>query len=249
MRAARGSRAPSPERILPDGCIEIIFNLADRFRFFDDTGVVETRPAQLVVGPTTRSVRVQPAGAVDLVGIRLRPAGARALLRTPPAELRDRAEPLDRVETTMPRDLGSRLRAARSGFERRRNLADGLTPLADAGAVDERVKQACRMIESTAGRAQIDPLAQRCGVSARSLERLFERYVGVPPKLLARMTRFHQVLRGSGPRSGLLDAALDGGYYDQPHFLRDFRDFAGVSPTRFFEEETNRMSEAFTSAE
>lgn len=236
----------SVERVLPDGCLEIVFNLADRFRYLGADGW-EMRPRQLVVGPTSQCVVLEPSGEVDLVGIRLQPSGGRSLLRLSMAEIRDRAQPLDEVGTTLPGGLGDRLGSSGSRSDRYRVLSTAIAGSVDRGRTDRRVERACRLIETTAGRQRIDRLAEECDVSTRSLERLFERHVGMSPKLLSRVTRFQRALRSHGRRPSLLDSALAAGYYDQPHFLRDFRDFAGVSPTRFFRKERNRMSCAFTS--
>jgi AraC-like DNA-binding protein len=65
------------------------------------------------------------------------------------------------------------------------------------------------------------------------MERRFREAVGVSPKTLARIVRFQEVLRRSPAESASADVALDCGYYDQAHLLRDFRDFAGVVPTLF----------------
>jgi methylphosphotriester-DNA--protein-cysteine methyltransferase len=89
------------------------------------------------------------------------------------------------------------------------------------------------------------------GTTPRTLERLFDRHVGMPPKRLARLERFQAVLRRAGDGGdlrGLRDAALAAGYFDQAHFLREFRAFAGVSPSTFFGREDNAMSSAFTGA-
>ena len=71
------------------------------------------------------------------------------------------------------------------------------------------------------------------GVSPRQLERRFRAAVGVPPKALARVLRFQAVLQavgaGAGDWAGL---ALDHGYFDQPHLIRDFQELSGESPSR-----------------
>jgi AraC-like DNA-binding protein len=70
-------------------------------------------------------------------------------------------------------------------------------------------------------------------LSARQVERRFREAVGVSPKTLARIVRFQEVLRRTPGESASAEVALDSGYYDQAHLLRDFRDFAGVVPTLF----------------
>jgi hypothetical protein len=65
-----------PEPVVPDGCIEIVFNLADRFRRYHTGGEVETQPASIVAGQMDHSLLIGPSGAVRLFAIRFKPAGA-----------------------------------------------------------------------------------------------------------------------------------------------------------------------------
>ena len=83
---ARGTQAEfdAPEPIVPDGCVEIIFNLADPFK----TGALQ--PLNLLAGQMTGPVVAVPTGDVDLIGVRFRPGRAGAALRTPMWELQDR---------------------------------------------------------------------------------------------------------------------------------------------------------------
>lgn len=82
------------------------------------------------------------------------------------------------------------------------------------------------------GAATVAELAAAHGLSARSLERLFARHVGLSPKTVARVLRFQAALRAlmSDPGTALADVAAACGYFDQAHFVRDFRRFTGGVP-------------------
>jgi AraC-like DNA-binding protein len=85
----------------------------------------------------------------------------------------------------------------------------------------------------TAGRVRISALVDEIGWSERHFAREFRDHLGMTPKAFARVLRFARVVkqltRCNTPR--LVDIALDCGYYDQAHFTRDFRTFAGITPT------------------
>ncbi len=245
----RGAASPGqPDRVLPDGCVEIVLNLADPFRQVQgpDLGL---QPRQLLAGPMTRHMLIQASGRIDLVGIRLRPGGASAFLPIPLIELQDQTAALDELECQLPRDLWERLGNAPSPAARDALLAETLLRACRPQHTDQRVQRVCRWMSLPEGAAPVDSLARRSGISTRTLERLFVRQVGVGPKQLQRILRFQRTIRRAEGRdpSSLRDSAFDAGYYDQSHFLKDFRTFAGVSPSVFFAAEANRMSEAFTS--
>ncbi len=82
------------------------------------------------------------------------------------------------------------------------------------------------------GRGTVDDAARATGVSVRQVERWFARFLGIPPKSVARIQRFQRALRAlmRDPGTSLADVALACGYFDQAHLVRDFRPFSGGVP-------------------
>src|SRR5215510_6447397 len=88
---------PRLERVLPDGCMEWVFHAGEPFRIETERGLERQAPA-LLVGVTTRAVRLEPSRRVDVLGVRFRPGGASAFLRAPAAAWRDRVAPLEEAD-------------------------------------------------------------------------------------------------------------------------------------------------------
>ena len=90
-------------------------------------------------------------------------------------------------------------------------------------------------LRASAGRTPIGGLATELGWSHRRLIARFRESIGLPPKALARVLRFERVAQllqvADEPR--LARVALECGYYDQAHLNRDFRQFAGITPTEY----------------
>ncbi len=170
--------------------------------------------------------------------INLTIAGARLVLGRPLGELLNRAVSLDDLFGRAADRLADRLhdapdwasRFAIAEAEITRRLAATPPPPAAVMA------SAARLLR-TAGQLAIGSLAADAGCSQKHLVAQFTRELGVTPKVLARVLRFDravaQIRRG---RPRLIDIAHDCGYYDQSHFDRDFRRFAGVTPSGFQEE-------------
>jgi transcriptional regulator GlxA family with amidase domain len=101
-------------------------------------------------------------------------------------------------------------------------------------------------IVSEAGLISVDALASSAGISARQLERRFLQEVGVAPKLLCRILRFQRIFHSIRAHDGRwATVAADCGYYDQAHLIRDFKQFAGQTPSVFLDQ-PGALTEAFT---
>jgi AraC-like DNA-binding protein len=230
---ARGTKAEfdAPEPIIPDGCVEIVFNLGDRF-INAETGMIQ--PRDLLAGQMTRPVVALPTGDVDLIGVRFHTGRAGAVLRMPMWELQDRLIAASEVVSGL-EHLADDLRNVAQG-DRLAHLAVGLTGrlgLVDGDAM-ANVDQALAMIEESRGCIAIEDVAQRIGITRRHLERQFREYVGLRAKHLARIVRIHSalgLLRQQPSMSGA-EIAVTCGYSDQAHLIRECRALAGATPSR-----------------
>ena len=226
---ARGTKAEfdTPEPIVPDGCVEIIFNLGDPFKNGDP------QPLSLLAGQMTSPVVALPTGAVDLIGIRFWPGRAGAALRTPMWELQDRLIDASGVLTGMDRlldELRNMPGEGRLGYlstELARRFGDRLP---SRGAID----QALTLIESRRGIVAIDHVARRVGITRRHLERRFREEVGLGAKHMARIARVHAVLHiiQQQPLLSGAEIAAHCGYSDQPHMIRECKALTGHTPAR-----------------
>ena len=86
---------------------------------------------------------------------------------------------------------------------------------------------------------KVAQVEEKCGVGTRSLQRLFERYVGVSPKWVLSRYRMHDVVTDldAGYGGSLADLAAKYGWFDQAHFTREFTDLVGVPPSAYQRQE------------
>ena len=248
LTAAPAAGPPALERVLPDGCVELIVHAGAPFERHDERRGVERQPLTFVVGPTTRHLMIRPTGEVRVLGIRFLPGGAHRFLAAPAHELADRALELDAVSRLLGADIGERVAVARSDAEVVR-LVEGLL-LRAAGDDDERgrvIRRAAAYVVRASDDFSMRALSSRVGLGQRHLERRFREVIGIGPKALQRISRFQRVVRaierGSEPRWPEL--ALRCGYYDQAHLTRDFRELSGTTPAAFARQH-HEMSDHFT---
>ena len=225
-----------PERILPDGCTEIIFHLGDAFNQHKPDGAIKRQPLALLVGQMRRHILIEPTGRADVMGVRFWPGGAYPFLWFPQDEIADRIIALEDVWGGIARALQSRIHDAAAGADRVRLMESVLLSRLNRRR-DDTVLNATALILSAGGRLSIDTLTQWIGIGSRRLDRTFNREVGFSPKTLCRIVRFQRAVkmleRGpNGPEWARI--AIECGYYDQSHFIKEFKACSGKEPTSYF---------------
>jgi AraC-like DNA-binding protein len=229
--------ASEPERILPDGRCELVWNLAEPFVRHRAGGAPRRQASSLLVGQITGPLLLEATGRIDLVGVRFRAGAFGSFLGGIPShELTDQDFALEELLGRRLRFLADELESASEPGERIRIVERRISAdLHNARATDRRVDSAVAILEATHGTISIDALAASTCTSGRHLERLFLSSVGIGPKRLGRILRFQRLvssIRANHPPAWTR-IALQCGYYDQAHLIRDFREFTGGPPGAF----------------
>jgi AraC-like DNA-binding protein len=216
-------------RIVPDGRSELILNLGQPYEAQRDDQW-NPQPECFLIGQITGPLVLRAAGPVRIIGVTFHPHTAGQLLNVPMSELTDTSVAVgDVVSGALSRELRDieKVEALDGVLLRLANRADGEDRLLSA-AVKE------------GGQMSVEDMAHRAGLSTRQFERRFRQAVGISPKLFSRMQRFQRVfsaLEESGAKWA--DAAVECGYYDQAHLIRDFQEFAGKPPAALLAYDTD----------
>lgn len=226
-------RKRTPERVVPDACPELIVHLGDCFARQRDGRFVR-QPRAFLAGTLTRPWLLRAGRRVLTLGIRFRPGAVCRLLPVSMPAAADRETELAALVGRGPlRALLASLRSAR-GEAARFSAAEGWLALrlAEGHRADPRAAELVRLVIGSRGQMRIDALAGALGVTRRRLERVCARGLGIRPKLFARIVRLNAALAGleAADRASAVDLALEAGYFDQAHLLRDFRGLAGRTP-------------------
>lgn len=236
----RGSDAgrPSisePQVLVADGRIEIVLHLGDPFVRREDDGSWRPESRTLLAGQLTRPLVVRPNGVTDVVGIRFRTSAAAAFLHLPLAEVTNRVVALADTEPRLARALFEAV--ARHDDPTARILA--IAQVSDAVGTTMPDPLVAALVDSMVMNRSpwVRPAADRSGVSARTLERRVLRATELAPTPLRAVLRFRDAFRAlaSTPTGRWGRVAVETGYFDQSHLVREFRRFSGVSPSRFFD--------------
>jgi len=232
--------ASSVDRIFPDGCTELIFHRGGRFAQLGTDGGVSEQPRSLYYGQLDRFIILRRARRVETIGVRFHPAGAVPLLHVAANEISGHSVGFADLGGRPARELEERVHDAASARSAIRRIESYLLARLDAASsIDPAITASLARIRATSGGTSVNKLARLAGVGVRQLERKFAVGVGLSPKRLATVTRLQGAfaLIEAGGCTPLTDVAQACGYFDQSHFIRDFRRLAGLSPSRFLREE------------
>ncbi|HUL16005.1 MAG TPA: helix-turn-helix domain-containing protein [Terriglobales bacterium] len=229
----------SKERLMPDGCASLVINLAEEaIRVYDpvDTHKMVRLGRTVFNGPRTECMAIDTDEQVCVLGISFRPGGAAPFLELPTHELCNVCLNLDDLWGRLAEEMRDRVLSAPTPLAKLRVVETVLLQRL-SGLWDEQpiVKYAISNIVQAPQTARIAEVVHATGFTSRRFIELFKRHVGMAPKLFCRVRRFQRVLRGitSGRPVSWTDIALDCGYFDQAHFIHDFREFSGVNPTKY----------------
>jgi AraC-like DNA-binding protein len=212
-------------RVVPDGCADLLFTRSNGSVSLD------------AVGPMTAYRDFPVPDGELLVGVRFRPGMWTAALGVPGDRVTDEIVPLEGLWGSRAKELLDRLAGA-SSLEQSAGLFEAAVPAIENPG---RVERALAWMADHRGSVSIDEVADEAGFSARQFRRVCLEQTGLTPKFLARVLRFRHALSRRHHYPGkFAEFALDCGYYDQAHFINEFRQLSGWTPScygdgRFFQ--------------
>jgi AraC-like DNA-binding protein len=227
------SQPVAVQRVLPDGCMDVILAFSGR---------ADEPESAMVVGTMTKALVLDAAAAPEcFVGVRFRPAKAAPFLSLPASEITDLRVSLedvwgDAAGVRAALSEGASAVARVRAFDRVLRARLSASAASDARLGQRDVDEAVRRIIEAGGSLGITRLAPSLGVSRQHLARRFAQLVGVSPKVFARVVRLGRVIEcvravPVGERINWSVLALELGYYDQSHLVDEFREMTGVTPT------------------
>ncbi|WP_126249314.1 helix-turn-helix domain-containing protein [Chitinophaga rhizosphaerae] len=220
-------------RSMADGCAELIFHYRNRFTPLSGAGGAGFSHLH---AQTSRHSRFLTHGSFGIFGAYLYPTAVPALFGHSSAVIANCMPDLQSIMGRSGIDLEERIITARYHHQRVEILSDYLVSLLGQRKQEASAVQiAVRSILAADGMVNISELASSVSLSTRQFERNFKSAAGFTPKLFTRIIRFHRALDAYGAFDGnLAGLAYECGYYDQSHFIHDFREFSGYLPREYF---------------
>lgn len=228
----------SRERIFPDGCIELIFHYGDHFKKFHIENYTEIQPKSFIHGQITKFIEIQASGKIGMLCARFHPAGLRHFIDFEVSNITDKTMTVQEIWPDEGEILEQKIGAANTNEARIIILEEFLLSKLKLSKINDSIDECVNYIFENNGIVQIEKLTQKLHLSKRQLERNFLSGVGLNLKMFSRIIRFNFALQliENKDFEGFTSVAHEGGFYDQAHFIKDFKEITGLNPKQYFSE-------------
>lgn len=232
--------------ILPDGCVDICFILGDDIKRYTSETEWILQPRQMLLGQITEPFYIEPAGYVNTFAVRFYPHGFAHFIDQPLHVLGNKETPLHQLwGAEIAEKLAASISQAANTEDRIATMERFmLGRLVEPKTVDQIVQSTIDAMFQQRGSLPLASLLKDEMQKRRQLERKFRSQIGLSPKQLSKVIRLQatlQMLLESSDKS-LTEIAYEHAYYDQAHFIKDFKEFTGVTPSAFLSDEQMALS-------
>ncbi len=228
---------PKINTIVPDGTMKLIFHYGDLYKNHLENGKSCILPKYFLIGQLTRPYVVEPLGKTGSFVVRFHPNGFSPFTTIPIKEMENTAVPLEKLFGKEGQEIGEKILNAKSTSERIDIIETFLlNRLTDKKNIDVIVKSTVETILTANGQLSINELSKQKNITRRQLTRKFSSTIGLSPKQLSKTIRLQNTLKTllSKSNKSLTDLAYENEYYDQAHFIKEFKEFTGLTPKEFY---------------
>jgi AraC-like DNA-binding protein len=225
---------PSVQKIIPDGFTEIIVHYRDPYEELVN-GKWQLQSRQLLAGQIKKHFYLRNTGRSGVLGIKFKPAALAHLLGIHMKSFTGKVVPLSDVNSPfIPAVQAVLAGVSGADFDIRKLDTFFEELVAKVNARPNKVDEAVKLIVKSNGTITVAELCQNVFTSERLLQMLFQQYIGLSPKFYSRIVRFNYVfelLKQGNPT--WCDVTYHSGFYDQSHFIRNFKSFTGEDPSDY----------------
>ena len=228
---------PEKQTIVPDGCMEMIFHFRDLYKQYIENGHHIIQPRCFVIGQLTQPIEIEPTGEIGIFSVRFHPNGFLPFATIPIKEMDNKAFSLKKLFGRDGKKIEQNILSASSTSEKIKLIETfSLNQLGDDETIDRIVKSTVETIFTANGQLSVDELSKQTNINRRQMERKFSSTIGLSPKQLSKTIRLQATLKMllNKQFTSLTALAYENEYYDQAHFIKDFKELTGFTPTADF---------------
>jgi AraC-like DNA-binding protein len=227
----------------------MIFILGDEIKRYTSGDDFIIQPRAMMLGQTIEPFYIEPMGYVNSFAVRFYPYGFVNFVTTSIKDLANKETPIGLLFGETPaKELEQKIIQAADTKERIEIIENFLfEKLNEKTTIDNIVKTTIDALLSTKGSTSINTILKDDLSKRRQLERKFLKQIGISPKQLGKVIRLQTALKLmlSHQSESLTKIGYESGYYDQAHFIKDFKEFTGTNPKEFLDDEKMALSSIF----
>jgi hypothetical protein len=225
------------------------FILGDDIKRYTSENEFIIQPRSMVLGQTINPFFIEPTGFVKTFAVRFYPYGFSNFVTIAIKDLANKETPIELLfDKNQGKELEQNIVSATNTNERIEIIEEFLLhKLEDKALIDNIVKSTIDTLFSTRGGTAINSILKDDLSKRRQLERKFVAQIGISPKQLGKVIRLQTALKMvlNQQSETLTEIAYESEYYDQGHFIKDFKEFTGTTPKEFLGDEKMALSSLF----
>lgn len=222
----------SMNRVLPDTSIALAFKIKGQTNYISENQIIQI--PSIAISGLRKSVRnIQYEKNTSVIIVLFKPLGASMFFSLPLHEFYNDSIAMEHFISKDEIDIiEDKLAFANDNTQQVQIIEKFLLSHLYSTKLDLLVQKSIENIYSSNGNLRIKELAQSLFISSDAFEKRFRKHIGTSPKAFASLVRMRYILTQKNPT--LLDKALDGGFFDQAHFNKEFKIFTGQTPSDFY---------------
>lgn len=228
------------QRIIPNGSVELIFHFGERLNTLLPNQKPEQQPQSLISGQSTRFYDVEQSGKTGMLSILFKPHGARMFFDLPISEITNQNVDLSLLGRQFTPELTEKIALANDHETRISIIEAHLISKLEGQHLynSQRLARTIEVINRHRGLVSVCELASIACLSQKQYNRIFYDFVGLHPKEFLKIVRLQYVFHHHkyNQSETLTELAYSCGYYDQAHFVNDFKSLTGLTPGQCFAE-------------
>lgn len=228
------------EKIIPDGYPELIFHLGDPYKI-NINGVWQQQSQYLIAGQIKNCFFLENTGKSKMFAIKFQPWALTELFDIKMKTLTDKVIEIPQKLLVTLQPIKEVAMSSLSFDEKIKHIENWFLKFISRQNIKRfNGRNAVELIIKNKGRLSLKEIQNKVGISERSLERYFEMYIGLSPKFYIRIIRFSYIFQLT--QKDCIDwaeVAFLSGFYDQSHFIKNFKEFTGEEPNKYKFSEKN----------
>jgi len=223
------------ERVISNTDAQLFFHFKNPFKVISENGETNYQPKSFLCGASTKPKEVITALDSEMFGVVFYPHTARYFLPIPMAEFTNINCELKLISGRFT-VLDSHITESESPKDRINVIEKFLLSELSRSADDTKSKTLHNFISylnKAEKNAKLEQLIKGSGLSERQVQRLFNEFVGIPPKKYFEIKKIESAIKLFKSSLNLTEIAYRSGYYDQSHFINSFKNYTGLLPKEF----------------